>query len=122
MTNKRAEALKSTEEDQRQQPLVASAKSEPVMEASDEQKEEVLEKAEQMEQKPKLETLAGLVTIETGLNQQVISTLKLEDDDRQLVTAALDILAEVIDRKITTESTKRYLGLLLMFIRAALAI
>lgn len=89
--------------------------------ASDEQKQQVQEQAEAIEA-PQLEQLAGLFTIETKNNSQLISPLKLVDDDRELVYAALDVLAETIDRKVTNESTKRYLGLLLVFIRSALAI
>lgn len=89
--------------------------------ATEEQKEQVQAKAEEA-QAPQLEQLAGLFTIETKNNSQLISTLKLADDDKELVLAALDVLAEVIDRKVTNESTKRYLGLLLVFIRSALAI
>lgn len=91
--------------------------------ATDEQKEQVQEQASTVEeQAPQLEQLAGLFTIETKLNQQLINPLKLADEDKGLVTSALTVLAEVIDRKVTNESTKRYLGLLLVFIRSALAV
>lgn len=125
---KRAEAIVSVEEDQRQEEVnldsklgVMSAKAaeaaEETPKPTEEQKTKVKEKA-----KPQpLEQMAGLYTIETGLNQQVITKLKLSDEDKELVSAALDVLAEVIERKITNESTKRYISLLLVFIRSVLS-
>lgn len=125
---KRAEAIVSVEEDQRQEEVnldsklgVMSAKAaeaaEETPKPTEEQKTKVKEKA-----KPQpLEQMAGLYTIEQGLNHQVMRPLKLSDEDKELVNAALDVLAEVIERKITNESTKRYIGLLLVFIRSVLA-
>ena len=116
----RAAALESTEDNQRQEDIEGiGINQEPSIEATDEQKEQVQEKADNVGSQ-NIETLAGLITIETGLNAQVVKPLKVSDEDKKLVAAALDVLAEVIERKVTTESTKRYLGLLLMFIRSAL--
>lgn len=118
----RAAALDSVESDQRQEDIEGiGINQEPSIEATDEQKEQVQEKADNVGSQ-NIETLAGLITIETGLNAQVVKPLKVSDEDKKLVAAALDVLAEVIERKVTTESTKRYLGLLLMFIRSALAV
>jgi len=118
----RAAALESTEDNQRQEDIEGiGINQEPSIEATDEQKEQVQEKADNVGSQ-NIETLAGLITIETGLNAQVVKPLKVSDEDKKLVAAALDVLAEVIERKVTTESTKRYLGLLLMFIRSALAV
>ena len=89
--------------------------------ATEEEKAVVEEEAEAVGEQS-LEELAGLFTIETGLNAQVKSELRLADEDKELVFSALNVLAEVIDRKITNESTKRYLGLLLVFIRSALVL
>lgn len=69
-----------------------------------------------------LEELAGLVTVETSNSSQLIGKLKLNDSDKELVYAAIDVLAEVIERKITNQSTRTYLGLLLVFIKSALSI
>lgn len=128
---KRAEALQSIEQDQRQEEVNLDSKlgimSAKVAEASEEspkpteeQKTKVKEKAKAASPQP-LEQMAGLYTIEQGLNHQVMRPLKLSDEDKELVNAALDVLAEVIERKITNESTKRYIGLLLVFIRSVLA-
>ena len=89
--------------------------------ATEEEKTLVEEEAEVVGEQS-LEELAGLYTIETGLNSQVKSALRLEDEDKELVLAALNVLAEVIDRKITDSSTKRYLSLLLVFIKTALVL
>lgn len=94
---------------------------EPELTELEQEQEQVLEQAETAEA-PDLLELAGLLTIETGNQQQIIGKLKLADDDKELVYAALDVLAEVINRKITNESTRSYLGLLLVFIRSALSV
>ena len=123
---KRAEALVSVEEDQRQEEVNLDSKL-GIMSAKVEATEETPKPTEEQKTKVKkaaapqpLEQMAGLYTIETGLNQQVITKLKLSDEDKELVSAALDVLAEVIERKITNESTKRYISLLLVFIRSVL--
>jgi len=90
--------------------------------ATEEQEAIVKEKGTEFEvqERQSLEEAAGLVTIETGNTSQVRSLISVSDDDKELITSALNVLADVIERKISDSSTKRYLVLLLVFIKSAL--
>lgn len=90
--------------------------------ATDEEKAIVKEKGTEVELQEcqSLEEAAGLVTIETGATSQVRSLVSVSDEDKELITSALNVLADVIERKISDSSTKRYLVLLLVFIKSAL--
>ena len=87
--------------------------------ATDEEKALVKEADEKLES-VSLEEQAGLVNIETNATSQVRTIVSISNEDKELVVAALNVLAEVIERKITDTSTKRYLSLLLVFIKSAL--